>query len=327
MVDTGDRCESFFQNKINNMLVTTSWIGELKSRLGMDAVSQVWGDPPAWYLWFSDAQGVYNLQLVDSLVDENLSSMKQGYFSIKCYPFQNAPVFGAFSHEERSLSQSRFFDDTHTPRLEDKDKIPDSLFAVAAMEYRVDQDDTTACFTLESLDTMRCVYPEETVLDFDLLNKSWHYAKGEVGRSVPGWHLGYPVFDRLLSMYAFYSKTKPVRLQIARSPGFEYVHTGHREFDCVDVSHAHRLAVSVFFAPPKSFDHFVDLGGFDAMAQEESQQETEILFDRAFPCGHFHASDKMDCAKILEGSPINELWWSLAETDYKSELTSTCGCH
>ena len=87
-----------------------------------------------------------------------------------------------------------------------------------------------ACFTLESLDSLRCVYPEETVLDFDLIGKSRCYRKGEIGRSVPGWQLGYPVFDRLLSMYAFYSKTKPVRVRITRSPGFEYVHTGNHTF-------------------------------------------------------------------------------------------------
>ena len=327
MVATGTECESFFQDKINSMLVTTSWVGHLKDLLGMEAVSQIWGDVPAWYMWFSDAQGAYRFQLVDTMIDENIPAHKQGFFSIKCYPFHNATVFDSFSYEEQYLSRSRFFDDTHTPRFEEKERIPDSLFNVAAMEYTVNQDDTLACFTLESLDTMRCVYAEETVLDFDLIKKSRRYAEGETGRSVPGWKLGYPVFDRLLCMYAFYSKAKPVRLRITRSPGFEYVHTGKRAFECVDAPDTHRLSASVFFASPNSPHHGMKSNELDIVEQEEEQSQTEILLDRSFPCGHFHTSDKMACTKIHEDTPINELWWSLADAVYNSEMASTCGCH
>ena len=155
-----------------------------------------------------DAHGVYRLQLEAAMTDENSQLNKQGFFSIKCYPFQHSTVFDTFSYEEQVLSRSRFFDDTHTPRFEDMQRIPDSLFNVAAMEYRVNQGDTMACLTLESLDTLRSVYPEETLQHFDLIEKNRCYQAGAIGRSVPGWQLGYPVFDRLLCMYAFYSKAK-----------------------------------------------------------------------------------------------------------------------
>lgn len=327
MADTGTECESFFQNIINSMLVTTSWVDDLKSLLGMDAVSQIWGDRPAWYLWLSEARGAYHLQLIDAMSDENLPANRHGFFSIKCYPYQNSAVFDSFSFEEQALRQGGLFDHTHTPRFEEKEKIPDSLFNVAAMQCRVSPEDKTACFTLESLDSLRCVYPEETVQRFDLLNKSKHFAKGALGRSVPGWHLGFPVFDRLLSMYAFYSRTKPVRLRVERSPGFEYVHAGDQEFACVDAPHTHRLAVSVLFSPQECFDHGANLNGLDAMAPEDAPPQTKVLFDQVFPCGHIHASDRMACSKILDDTHINELWWSLADTNYKSHLGSTCGCH
>ncbi len=326
MVDTTSECESFFQNKINSLLVTTSWVEDLKSLLGMEAVSPIWGDVPAWYMWLSDAMGVYQLKLADAGFDENTPANKQGFFSIKCYPFHNATVFPSFSYEEQCLRRSRFFDDTHTPRFEEKERIPDSLFNVAAMEYRVNQDDTMACFTLESLDILRSVYPDETVLDFDLINKSRRYAAGETGRSVPGWRLGYPVFDRLLSMYSFFSKARPVRLRITRSPGFEYVHAGNHTFDCVDVQDSHRLAASVFFAPQDSSGQSMHLNDLYIMGQEEEESPMEILVDRVFPCGHFHASDQMAFSNLPENTSVNELWWSLAETQYKSNLASTCGC-
>ena len=98
-------------------------------------------------------------------------------------------------------------------------------------------------------------------------------------------------------------------------------------FECVDTPDTHRLSASVFFASQGSFDHGVNLNEWDMVAQESEQGQVEILLDRAFPCGHFHASDKMAFTKIDEDIPVNELWWSLAHAEYKSELASTCGCH
>jgi len=327
MADTGTECESFFQNEVNSMLVTTSWIDDLKDLLGMEGVSQIWGEAPAWYLWFSDAQGAYRLQLADAITDENRPVNKQGFFSIKCYPFCNTTVFDTFSFEEQVLSRSHLFDDTHTPRFEEKERIPDSLYNVAALEYRVTQDDTMACFTLDSLDTLRCIYPEETVQDFDLIGKSRCYRQGEIGRSVPGWQLGYPVFDRLLCMYAFYSKAKPVRVRITRSPGFHYVHTRDQSFACLNAPDTQRWTASVFFSTPNRPDMKVRLDEPDILAPEEEPGQMEILLDRAFPCGHLHHVEKMASLQTVEIAPVNPLWWSLAETAYTCTLASTCGCH
>jgi len=327
MADTAIECESFFQDKINSMLVTTSWVDDLKDLLGMEAVSQIWGEVPAWYMWFSDAQGAYRLELEDAMNEEKNPANKQGFFSIKCYPFHNSTVFDTFSYEEQVLCRSRFFDDTHTPRFEEMERIPDSLFNVAAMEYRVNQDDTMACFTLESLDTLRCVYPKETTQHFDRIGKSRCYRKGEIGRSVPGWQLGYPVFDRLLCMYAFYSKAKPIRVRITRSPGFHYVHTGKHTFECLDSPDTQRWTASVFFAAPNRPEMGIQLNETDILAPEEEPDRMEILLDRAFPCGHLHHVEKMASLQAAKDTPVNPLWWSLAETAYTSTLASTCGCH
>jgi len=327
MADTATACESFFHDKINSMLVTTSWVDDLKGQLGMVAVSQIWGDQPAWYLWLSDAQGAYQLQLADAITDKKSLLQKQGLFSIKCYPFLDSTVFDTFSHEEQVLSRSRFFDDTHTPRFECRQKIPDSLFSVAVMEYRANQNDTVACFSLESLDTLLCFYPKETVQYYDLIGKSRRYREGEIGRSVPGWQLGYPIFDRLLCMYAYYSKAKPIRVRITRSTGFHYVHTGNQNFACLDAPDTHRWTASVFFAAPERSDRGTYLNEPDLLARVEESEPTEILLDHAFPCGHLHHIEKTASPQTVKCAPINPLWWSLSETAYASTLTSTCGCH
>ena len=126
---------------------------------------------------------------------------------------------------------------------------------------------------------------------------------------------------------AHYSKAKPVRVRITRSPGFEYVHTGATEFECLDAPGIHRLAASVFFASPNRPDMGVDLNEPDGIKPEEEPGQVEILLDRTFPCGHLHHSEEMAFLPAVEGAPVNPLWWSLAETAYASNLASTCGCH
>jgi hypothetical protein len=327
MANTAIECESFFGDKINSMLVTTSWVDELKGLLGMDAVSQIWGDRPAWYLWLSNAQGAYRLQLEGALNEEEIPTNKQGFFSIKCYPFRSSAAFDTFSYEEQELCRSGFFDDTHTPRFEDMQRIPDSLFNVAAMEYRVNQDDTLACFTLESLDILRSVYPKETVQYFDLIGKNRSYRKGEIGRSVPGWQLGYPVFDRLLSMYAFYRKARPIRVRITRAPGFHHVRTRDHTFACMDAPDTRRWTTSVVFATPNRSHMGAHLCEPDILAPEEEPDQSEILLDRSFLCGHVHQVEKLAALETQADAPLNPLWWSLPEATYKSTLASTCGCH
>ena len=184
-----------------------------------------------------------------------------------------------------------------------------------------------ACFTLESLDTLRCVYPEETVQNFDLIGKSRCYRKGEVGRSVPGWLLAYPVFDRLLCMYAFYSKNKPIRVRIMRSPGFHYVHDHNHTYSCLNTPDVQRWTASVFFASPDRSDRESHLDEPDLLASEEEPDHMAILLDRAFHCGHLHHVEKMASLQTAKCAPVNPLWWSLAETTYTSTLASTCGCH
>lgn len=327
MAATGIECESFFQNKVDSMLVTTSWVDELKHLLGIEAVSQIWGNVPAWYMWFSKAQGVYRLQLAEAMIEEKNPDNRQGFFSINCYPFHHTAVFETFSYEEQVLSRSDWFDETHTPRFEKKENVPDSLFNVAVLEYRVNQDETMACFTLESLDTLRCLYPEETALDFDLIGKKRLFRRGEIGRSVPGWQLGYPVFDRLLCMYAFYSKSKPVRVRITRSTGFEYIHTGNHAFACRNTPATHRWTASVFFESAKHTGGETDLNQQDIIAPEEETNQIEILLDYSIPGDNLHPSEMIASMQTVEEAPLNSLWWSLADAVYTSNLASTCGCH
>ena len=318
--------ENMFRNQIDGMLTTVSWVDEVKTMLGIDGVSPIWSKAPAWYFWFAEAQGVYHLQLSEVSIREEPPGTARGTFAVKCYPFTDQRAFNLFSFQERHLVQSRFFDHTHTPRFEDRQRIPDTLFNVAVMECELDLEHDRACFTLESLDSMRVGYDKEAAQHYELIGKSRTYAKGETDRAVPGWEMGYLFFDRFLSMHAFYSKAKPVRLRVTRSPGFEYVYTGDDTFECVAAPDVHCLSASVFFGPASGHHHLADMKADPLVTHETAPDRTGVLYDQTFTCGHCHTAGDSACHALPDHTHINPLWWSLADADYKSHLASSCGC-
>jgi len=302
------------------MLVTTSWVEKVKGVIGLEAVSQVWGDKPAWYFWISQAPGVYYLQL-EEVFDEYWESdyLAGGIFTIKCYPYTKGKVFQSFSFEEQSFIQSKFFDHTHTPRFEDKEKIPKTLFNVATFELTIDSHDNLALFTFEGLDSMRISYNQETLQSYPAIKKEKQFKAGEKDRDVPGYKLGYLLFDRLLSLYSFYSKTKPERVLLTRSPGFEYIYDSTNRFQCVDTDEISIDTLHVLFAQNGGSKM---VKGDKLIAERLNESKHEVVFDKKFQCGHLHHNQNLSLLK----TSLNDLWWSLADSDYKSELASSCGC-
>jgi len=302
------------------MLVTTSWVEKVKKMIGIEAVSQVWGDKPAWYFWISQAPGVYYLQL-EEVYDDYWGSddLAGGIFTIKCYPYAFEKVFGSFSFEEQSFIQSHFFDRTHTPLFEHIEKIPKTLFNVATFELTIDAHDNLALFTFEGLDSMRICYNQETLQTYPEIKKEKKYKAGEKGRDVPGYELGYLLFDRILSLYSFYSKTKPARVLLSRSPGFEYVYDSNHTFQCLDTDDISINMLNVLFAKNSGKK---TVKGDQLIEKQLKEGPHKVVFDQKYQCGHLHDNQNLS---VLT-TPLNNQWWSLADADYKSELASTCGC-
>lgn len=326
MADTTIDCSDFLRNKIDSMLVTTHWVDDVKALLGIEGISQIWGDVPAWYFWISDSQGVYQLQLSETLVGENHPETIRGLFSLKCYPYIEEDIFQRFSFPERQLRKSRFFDSTHTPVFEEKDNIPESFYNVAAIEFETRPDNAYARFTLEALSSMRVVFETESIQEYDFIKQSKQYKKGETDRSVPGLSLGYPFFDRLVSLYSYYSKMKPNRIRFTRTPGFKHVYSCDGGMECIDSVNDNCYSASVFFTPTTEHRHHPNSRIDRLDIPDAAEPHLTILFDQQFPCGHFHGADTMATAKLPDILSINKHWWSLAEAEYKSGLTTSCGC-
>ena len=289
------------------MLVTASWVDEVRETLGITGVSQIWDEKPAWYFWVSGLQGAYQLQLESADIDEQAAA---GVFIIKYYPSPLDRVFSAFSAEECALVQGAYFDHTNTPRYEKREQIPANLFNVASIIFSALPDNPRASLSFQALTTTRVVHRTGPGSGSNCNRRD---------RQVPSWELGFALFERLVGLYAFYSKKTPARIALSRSPGFEYIVKPGGEFQCVDTTDIHAYSLSIFFGDGDP--HIPWPGSPPGDWMKDDLQEK--LFDRIY--------DPLWEPARPEGLPglktaVNPSWWELARACYASSLASTCGC-
>ncbi len=304
--------DSFFRNKVESMLITASWVEQVQKMIDLVGVSQVWGDRPAWYVWIDGAPGAYALVFEQSGTIATADQvLNVGQFVVKCYPYLTASVFEAFSAQEREIVNSDLFDHTQTPRLESQSKIPEAFFVIGSISFALDAAETVALLTFDSLDFLRwSVLTAKTGSVNNLPEKN-------LIRNIPGWQIGYPLFDRLVSLYAFYSKQPPAFIGATQSPGFECIIDTHQTPEnrmCADIR---QWSTSVLFVDSGDADAWVD-----SIWRAQLDPEEQIFLEYACShpaCNHFADS-------LVSQVTINSLWWDLAHAELKSELTSTCGC-
>ncbi|MBI5572655.1 MAG: hypothetical protein HY914_22115 [Desulfomonile tiedjei] len=309
---------SLFRNRINSMLTTASWIEPVKQMLGITGVSPVWDDVPAWYFWIQGAPGVYALVLeqIGSDGSENSSSF-HGLFSLKCYPFPDSKEFPGFSFLEQRLVSSEYFDRTNTPKFECRETIPAPLFVVGAIELELDREDGWSVLTLECQDVIRARYEAEALEDYPLIDVSRIYSPGDVGREIAAWRTSWPLFDRVVSLWAHYTKVKPAQILLGTAAGFEYVYRGPAGWQCVETPGTTVRSLRVLFVGAKGKDEIKRPPG-----REHSGLETTVIYDGDSTCAcPSHAGH------ACKDTPYaNPLWWSLPDAEFTSELGSTCGC-
>ena len=136
-------------------------------------------------------------------------------------------------------------------------------------------------------------------------------------RNVPGWQISYPLFDRLAGLYAFYSRQPPAFIGATRSPGFEYLVDGDQNIECKFCAATRQLTAGLLFLKTSQAASLVD-----SIWQGFLGPEDEIILRRRLPPSFDNQLNLAGPRKV----PINALWWKLADTELKSELSSTCGC-
>lgn len=121
----------------------------------------------------------------------------------------------------------------------------------------------------------------------------------------PGWDLALGPFRALLGLWAFQARHTPQRLQLTSEDG-------------LDRPGSRLLSLSVLFCPDPERPPEAALALLDHQA---GQEHLTLLEDRVFSCRHFHPPSN---PRAL--AAVSPDWWGLAQAQYKSELTSTCGC-
>jgi hypothetical protein len=307
--------DSFFRNKVECMLITASWVEQLQKLIDLKGVSQVWGDRAEWYVWIDGAPGVYALVFEEGeIIDAADQPRVLGQFTVKCYPYVATSVFDSFSPTEREMVTGELFDHTHTPRLESRQHVPEAFFTVGSLSFMLNAAETVVMFTFDSLDFLKWTTITAKTGQRNSLNDSH---EKRIIRNIPAWQVGYPLFDRLISLYAFYSKRSPAFIGATRSPGFECMVDIDQTLESRVCDETWQYSTSVLFLNVTDTEKQVDTNWRAHLEPEE-----KIIFEHACShsaCNHFAVDARPPVV-------INSLWWDLAHADLKSELASTCGC-
>ena len=227
------------------MLIVSSWSEQFRFDIGIKGASQVWGTRPAWYFWLDSSPGVYQLEMMTA--GDACEANEESYrarFRIKCFPFPDRKEFATYSFLERNLVTSPLFDNTNTPRFEHQDDIPTDLFTVATLSITMELEGNSAIFCLESMACLRTRYILETHQFFPLIKQKQIVREQEIERAVPGFQMGYRLFDCLMSLYANTHKLAPYEIAVTQSVGYEIVINGsHVDAYKTDTTEGYNLSV------------------------------------------------------------------------------------
>lgn len=297
------------------MLITASWFAGTKALLGLRGVSPIWDDRPAYYLWLEDGPGPYAIQFEEGYIDTEGDHCASALFSLKCYPYPGRSEFDSLSVEERTLLESTAFDETQTPRFDQRERLHPSLFTVGAMEitYPLD-DDTGALYRLEAPYRQQTFRRSQLPLSIPDTAFTQHSAE----RNVPSWDVSRPVFDCIVALHAFRVRFGPSRVLTGRAAGFHTVLEQDGSATLETSEDDLLFSSSVLFS--ESLTGSGEPSALDASAEDLN---AEIIFDhKSTPCGcsHTHPPD-------LESPYAPRIWWEVARTELRSDATSTCGCH
>jgi hypothetical protein len=307
--------DSFFRNRIEGLLIRASWSEALRAKLGLEAVSQIWKGNAAWYLWLQRAHGVYHLAFLEGEeIESSGGRLYEGHFAVKCYPYSHAPFFSGFSDEEQRLINSDRIDSTHTPRFESINEIPDWLFTVGSISLICDLKGLLALLTYQSLDALR-VRREETPPIFTGADGTRWTAP--LVRDVPGWEIGYPIFDCLVALYAHFKRQPPSFVGATSGQGFEHTVLADGRSVCRPSRESIQTAFTIGFHPADS-----DASALATLWQERLEAGEVIQTARRLSASFDHKVEGALPKNVI----LNPLWWKIAESHFKSELNSTCGC-
>ncbi len=115
-----------FRQLVDNALTHLTWHDEIVQELGVEGISQIWDDQPAWYIWLAGRAYLLRYPGLNESADE-LTAV------LHAFPTREELASGRFSAEERRLLEPEHFDQaTTTPRFESFGRFAEA-FIIAEM--------------------------------------------------------------------------------------------------------------------------------------------------------------------------------------------------
>jgi len=296
----------FWRSQIEHILIEASWVPAAGQLTGIDRLSRVWNELPAWYFWIRDVHGAFRLGLEDAFEERAAGQdTSSGIFSIKFYPAPQSRLLADFSPEEQAYVQGKVFDPTFTPGFEAEKEIPESLFNTASMEVTFNPDRDWCLLSLDSVDLLRTT----SVCD----------GQKSVMRQVSGWELGYALFDPLVSLHSLFLRQPPSRVVLLSSTGFECLISPDGSVTHVEADDLRRLNLLILF----------QLGGESAFGKGQSYVDTRLheLQERGSVVLENIGPNPVSPRPLYAGQIcINPQWWTLSLDDLRSDQASPCSC-
>jgi hypothetical protein len=299
------------------MLLAASWAEELRRLLGMRGVSQIWDEIPAWYFWFQDAPGAYQLSYDEALdLDLLERGIRSALFEVKCFPVAAHEAYPEFSPDEREYVSSALFDETGTPHYAARDRIPAELFTVGALAISLSAEhEGSALFTLEALDRGRVRrspnFPRRS-------RRPTGSPNPDLLRNVPSWDCTRQLFDRIVALHAYHNGQYPQEIRASRAQGLEWIVDCNGAVSGHDTDATQMMTVSVLFkaAPDETFRILTRIMDELHTAPDQNQAFRWTAGDDH---AHHQPSDSDQYA--------HSWWWKVPGMEKKTLLDSTCGCH
>jgi hypothetical protein len=311
------KVSSIIRERLDSLLITASWFPDLKNVIGLQGVSPVWQDNPAYYLWLKGVPCVFQLECdeahYESGHDEKLIC---SVFSVRSFPFRNTELLPGFSASEREILNSPVFDGSNTPSFDHLQDLDKNLFLVSRIEWICPESASWNMFSMNALDLSVI---RRGSIPTDPLNLSFE-PFSDVLRRVPSWEISLPIFDVLNTLHVFYSRQKLRNLRVVSRNGLEYVISPDGKAELVENRVIKDLEVETLFMDERLFEKErpKNLPG-----KRLETDPGEIILDRIFEW-----TDRLDGGFILEGSKneIGRKWWAIGETHFDAPVSSLCGC-
>lgn len=208
-----------------------------RSYFGLSGISQLISGN-GWYLWFSNVEGVYSIELADADLCKTkfwkrLSNKENqiflGTYRLKYFPHPEEYVFEFYSSLEKTMRSSYLFDETGTPKSVSCDKLHESLYSIGFMDLVTDTRRSFLELYFRSPDRWITMLEKEHEEETNHDNHPSIISPMAIDRCLKAWQLTWPLIDMLIKAISYVYETYPAFTAIFEKTGCVYsIHRDQR---------------------------------------------------------------------------------------------------